>query len=276
MGDDGMSKLFSYVCPSCGGHLGTDDSRKLMICRSCGNTYDYDYFSGENLLKAADKALAHNNFSAAKDMYSFMLDKEPSNVKALTGLLLANTNSRRLYDITQKIKDGTFSAAGFDLVKYKDTADPEVLAFFEKTDRILALYKEYIALKKDLKRLESEKKDSEPEVSEPGGGLFSYASEKTLKTTVVVASAVFVILLIAAVLSGFSGPAQALSTAVLVIAMIVTGIIILAALIQLRDNKKAAEEPAMQEPDETEKNRLEIERVIGEINDVFKEISSLS
>ena len=83
-------------------------------------------------------------------------------------------------------------------------------------------------------------------------------------------------LLIAAVLSGFSGPAQALSTAVLVIAMIVTGIIILAALIQLRDNKKAAEEPAAQEPDETEKNRLEIERVIGEINDVFKEISSLS
>jgi hypothetical protein len=275
MGDDGMSKLFSYVCPSCGGHLDTDDSRKLMICRSCGNTYDYDYFSGENLLKAADKALAHN-FSAAKDMYSFMLDKEPSNVKALTGLLLANNDAGRLYDITQKIKDGTFSAAGFDLVKYKDTADPEVLAFFEKTDRILALYKEYIALKKDLKRLEAEKKDSEPEVSEPGGGLFSYASEKTLKTTVVVASAVFVILLTAAILSGFNGPAQALSTAVLVIAMIVTGIIILAALIQLRDNKKAAEEPAMQEPDETEKNRLEIERVIGEINDVFKEISSLS
>ena len=276
MGDDKMDRLFSYICPSCGGHLDTDDSRKLMICRSCGNTYDYDYFSGENLLKAADKALAHNNFSAAKDMYSFMLDKEPSNVKALTGLLLASNNARRLYDITQKIKDGTFSAAGFDLVKYKDTADPEVLAFFEKTDRILALYKEYIALKKDLKRLESEKKDSEPEVSEPGGGLFSYASEKTLKTTVVVASAVFVILLIAAVLSGFSGPAQALSTAVLVIAMIVTGIIILAALIQLRDNKKAAEEPAMQDPDETEKTRLEIERVIGEINDVFKEISSLS
>lgn len=271
-----MDRLFSYICPSCGGHLDTDDSRKLMICRSCGNTYDYDYFSGENLLKAADKALAHNNFSAAKDMYSFMLDKEPSNVKALTGLLLANNNARRLYDITQKIKDGTFSAAGFDLVKYKDTADPEVLAFFEKTDRILALYKEYIALKKDLKRLESEKKDSEPEVSEPGGGLFSYASEKTLKTTVVVASAVFVILLTAAILSGFNGPAQALSTAVLVIAMIVTGIIILAALIQLRDNKKAAEEPAMQDPDETEKTRLEIERVIGEINDVFKEISSLS
>lgn len=53
-------------------------------------------------------------------------------------------------------------------------------------------------------------------------------------------------------------------------------LMILAALIQLRDNKKAAEEPAAQESDETEKNRFEIERVIGEINDVFKEISSLS
>lgn len=271
-----MSKLFSYVCPSCGGHLETDDTRKLMICRSCGNTYDYDYFSGENLLKSADKALEYKNFSAAKDMYSFMLDKEPSNLKALTGLLLANNDSRRLYDITQKIKDGTFSAAAFDLVKYKDTSDPEALAFFGKTDRILSLYKEYIALKKKLKRLDSEAKDTEPEFSEPDSGLFSYASGKTLKTTVVVSSAVFMILLIAALLSGFNGPAYAVSTAVLVIAMIVTGIIILAALLKIRDNKKAAEEPAAEEPDETEKIRLEIERVIGEINDVLKEISSLS
>ena len=271
-----MSKLFSYVCPSCGGHLDTDDARKLMICRSCGNTYDYDYFSGENLLKAADKALADNNFSAAKDMYSFMLDKEPSNVKALTGLLLANNNAGRLYDITQKIKDGTFSAASFDLVKYKDTSDPQALAFFEKTDKVLSLFKEYIALKKKIKRLEAEAEDAEPEVSEAGGGLFSYASEKTLKTTIIVASAVFMILLVAALLSGFSGPALAVLTVVLVIAMIVTGIIILAALMQIRDNKKAAEEPSAAEPDEIEKTGLETDRVISEINDVFKEISGLS
>jgi DNA-directed RNA polymerase subunit M/transcription elongation factor TFIIS len=58
MKEESVSKLFSYVCPSCGGHLETDDSRKLMICRSCGNTYDYDYFSGENLLKAAEEPAA--------------------------------------------------------------------------------------------------------------------------------------------------------------------------------------------------------------------------
>ena len=24
--------------------MDTDEDRKLMVCRSCGNTYDYDYF----------------------------------------------------------------------------------------------------------------------------------------------------------------------------------------------------------------------------------------
>ena len=58
--------------------------------------------------------------------------------------------------------------------------------------------------------------------------------------------------------------------------MIVSGIIILAALMQIRDNKKAAEEPSAAEPDEIEKTGLETDRVISEINDVFKEISGLS
>ena len=43
--------------------MDTDEDRKLMVCRSCGNTYDYDYFGEENLLKAAGKALADGEYS---------------------------------------------------------------------------------------------------------------------------------------------------------------------------------------------------------------------
>ena len=179
-----ISNLVSYVCPSCGGRLETDDSRKLMVCRSCGNVYDYDYFFAENLLKAADKALAHKNYSAAKDMYMFMLDKEPSNVKALKGFLLAKNNVNRFYDITKQIREGSFVISAFDLEKYRNESDPEASRFFEKTDRVMALYKDYLALKKALKNLERKAAGSEPGDTDYGGGLLYYSSAGTLKIAV--------------------------------------------------------------------------------------------
>ena len=71
--EEPISKLVSYTCPSCGGRLETDENRKLMVCRSCGNNYDYDYFCGENLIKAADKALVHKNYTLARHPQYFKI-----------------------------------------------------------------------------------------------------------------------------------------------------------------------------------------------------------
>ena len=143
-----MRKLFAYVCPSCGGQMDTDEDRKLMVCRSCGNTYDYDYFAEGYLMEAAAKALSNADYSTAKDMYSFMLDKEPTNVKALKGLLLANNRVGRLYDISFKIKKGRFVPGAFNLDKYRNSSDPETVKFFEGIDKVLSLYEEYSELAK--------------------------------------------------------------------------------------------------------------------------------
>ena len=162
--------------------MDTDEDRKLMVCRSCGNTYDYDYFGEENLLKAAGKALADGEYSTAKDMYSFMLDKEPSNVKALKGLLLAGNRVNKLYDITFKIKEGKFVPGCFNLDKYRNTNSPEAVKFFEDTDKVLSLYKEYLELKKAGKNLVAEEDKAERELDDSSGGsFFYYESDEGLK-----------------------------------------------------------------------------------------------
>lgn len=273
-----ISNLVSYVCPSCGGRLETDDSRKLMVCRSCGNVYDYDYFFAENLLKAADKALAHKNYSAAKDMYMFMLDKEPSNVKALKGFLLAKNNVNRFYDITKQIREGSFVISAFNLEKYRNESDPEASRFFEKTDRVMALYKDYLALKKALKNLERKTAGSEPGDTDYGGGLLYYSSAGTLKKIVLFSSIAVVIFGIAAFMLGSDPYAPGWLISAMVFAMIVTCFFIFAALLELLDRKKKEKKHVLSETDEIkakiEEKKEEMDKILNEINNIFKEMNT--
>lgn len=273
-----ISNLVSYVCPSCGGRLETDDSRKLMVCRSCGNVYDYDYFCAENLLKAADKALAHKNYSAAKDMYMFMLDKEPSNVKALKGFLLAKNNVNRFYDITKQIREGSFVISAFNLEKYRDKCDPEASRFIDKTDRIMALYKDYLALKKSLKNLERKAAGSEPGDTDYGGGLLYYSSAGTLKKIVLLSSIAVVIFGIAAFMLGSDPYAPGWLISAMVFAMIVTCFFIFAALLELLDRKKKEKKHVLSETDEInakiEEKKGEMDKILNEINNIFKEMNT--
>ena len=249
-----------------------------MICRSCGNTYDYDYFGEENLIQAADKAVADSNFSAAKDMYLFMLEKEPSNAKALKGLILAANKVNRLYDITLKIKNGTFIPGTFNLKKYREKCDPESAQFFDKTDKIVSLYQEYTELQKTMKELESEADSNEQEINEYSGGLFYYDSADKLKRIVIGASILLVILGIFTFVFGTTAGTPAWFIAFFVIAMIITVIIILAVLLEMYSNKKEQENPVAKNLDtidaRIDETKNEMNRVIREINAVFKDMNS--
>ena len=272
-----ISNLFPYVCPSCGGHLETDDKRKLMICRSCGNTYDYDYFGEEHLLEAADKALADSNFSAAKDMYSFMLDKEPSNARALRGLILAANKVARLYDITQKIKDGSFVQGTFNLEKYRAKSDSE---FFEKTDKILSLYKEYNELNKTMKQLESEEDEAEKKLRDDNDlSTYNYEDNDHLIKKLILASVILAILIISDFIFGTDYATPAWVIVALICMTCVFVFYIIGLLVRMRLNKREPKNPVLVDLDEIDKrideNKGEMNRVIREINAVFKEMNSL-
>ena len=279
MKQEPSAKLYPYECPSCGGHLETDETRKLMICRSCGRSFDYDYFCEENLIRAADKALADGSFSAAGDMYSFMLDKEPSNVKALKGLILAANKVTRLYDITMKIRNGTFVPGTFNLRKYRDRCDTKDTGFFGYTDKILELYKEYTGLEKTMKDLKAEEEECKEEIGEYTGGLFYYESAAKLKTGMITSVVVLTILVILTVMFSSEPGAPALIISVLVLAMIITGMIILSLLLEMYSNKKEKKNPAPAKLDaidaKIEDTGNEMNRIIRQINDVFKEMNSV-
>lgn len=256
-----------------------DDNRKLMICRSCGNTYDYDYFGEENLMDAADKALADKNYSAAKDMYSFMLDKEPSNVKALRGLILATNKVAKLYDITMKIRNGSFVPGTFNLQKYRENCGPADSQFFENTDKILALHKEYVELNKNKKTLEAEEDSDRQNNSEQGGGFFYYASPEKLRLRMIIASIVLVILGIVTYSFATDPETPLLMVITFAILIIITLIYFLVALVQLTKSLKERNDTATTTVDDIEtrikENNEEISRVIKEINAVFKDMNSL-
>ena len=259
--------------------MDTDEYRKLMVCRSCGNTYDYDYFGEENLLKAAGKALADGEYSTAKNMYSFMLDKEPSNVKALKGLLLADNRVNKLYDITFKIKEGKFVPGCFNLDKYRNTNSPEAVKFFEDTDKVLSLYKEYLELKKAGKNLVAEEDKAERALDDSSGGsFFYYESDEGLKAKAIGAGVIIVILADLTLIFGLDYETPTWVAPVLAVEMVAAFIYLLSALLRMHANKKERKDSLMTELDSIDTaqddNRHEMHRVLGEINAIFKEMNS--
>ena len=167
--------------------------------------------------------------------------------------------------------------ATFNLDKYRTDCDSEASGFFEKTDRILSLYKDYIALKKDLNKLETEADPSDTEDYAGGVELFYYETAEALKKKVVAYSISFVILLAITLLCGLNGTAPFWLMAVLIIAMAVLGIIILTALLRMFNSRKDQKNPELSEAEMikagTEEKKSELDRVINEINDVFKEMN---
>lgn len=219
-------------------------------------------------------------------IHSFMLDKEPSNLKAIRGLLLANNKVNRLYDITRKMKNGTFILGTFNINKYRNNNDPDTLRFFEKTDRILTLYKEYVELKKNLNALETEADTAKQKLREGNSdSSYSYESNDALQRKIIVASVIFVLLVISVFAFGTDYATPAWSITVLAIATAYSFIVVLSLLLKMIINKKSNNKeeqinPLLTELDviyeQSEKNKSEMNRVIREINDCFKEMNSLA
>lgn len=145
-----MNTLFQYLCPGCGSHLATNDERKIMVCKSCGSIYDYDYFREDKLLDMADLSRKHGEYESAAEMYSFMLDKEPDNFRALNGLMLCNNKINALSDVTTLLNKGTFSTKEMTFERFKANCQEENKAYFEAAEDILVNARKHAELSNEI------------------------------------------------------------------------------------------------------------------------------
>lgn len=157
-----MNTLFQYLCPSCGSHLTTNDERKVMVCKACGNVYDYDYFREDMLLDMADLSRKKGEYASAAEMYSFMLEKEPGNWHALNGLMLCDAGINALSDVPSLLRKGSFSTKFTDFEKYRSSCAPEHMEYFDMAEKIISMGRQYVVLgqKSETKKSETRRLQS--------------------------------------------------------------------------------------------------------------------
>ena len=87
---EGTTFIREHVCNSCGAPLRLDTEKQILVCTYCGVTHDYAYYLNEDSVFVAYSFLRARNFSAASRTFSFILQKDPHNIRALRGLMLAS------------------------------------------------------------------------------------------------------------------------------------------------------------------------------------------
>lgn len=132
-----MTLIKSHTCTKCGGQLIVHNDRQQYECPYCSVFYDYAYFRARDILDQADSSLKVLQYDSAREKYSFLLQKEPHNFRALTGKFLCDAKINRVKELGKienfaRIKPSSVNEA-------EEMALPEDKPFFSK----LRIMKEY-------------------------------------------------------------------------------------------------------------------------------------
>ncbi len=102
-----MAKLKSYSCTKCAGVLNFDEEQELFACPFCGNEFNVVELHREEVASQGEAALKRLRFDTAEANFKAMLAKDPGDLKAHLGMILAKgkiSSVDNLSDI-EKIKD---------------------------------------------------------------------------------------------------------------------------------------------------------------------------
>ena len=205
-----MAELLKHLCSSCGGPLIIDVDAQLYKCPYCGVTYDYEYFREEDVLSKGMSALKRGEHKSAMEAFDFILAKDPHDLLALRGRLLAKANVTGVRDFN---KPDVLLAIPYGKVNAEEeleAAAEEDKEYFAKLKDIFDLGAEYVQAAKDeedadlAKRRQSSHFDTVAARRQDNGiPIRSEDGETKVDPTVflVIASIVFVISLLLALLS---------------------------------------------------------------------------
>ena len=91
------------------------------------------------IISAKTSSRKKGEYSSAAEMYSFMLEKEPDNFRALNGLMLCQNKINALSDVTTLLNKGTFTSKTCDFEKFKTNCPEDKKAYFETAEDIIPM-----------------------------------------------------------------------------------------------------------------------------------------
>ena len=159
-----MEKLeLITVCKTCGGHLVLDEAKRVCVCQSCGNSFDYEYLFGKDLIEDAKEALGRKEFFSAYDMFNFYLAKDPNNKEAVIGKIFSameiaeikELTADRLIQIPSKI----------NIEEFNNKYDGELNDLVNLVDDSLEAAQKARALKVDIKEINTKCEDAKKEIN---------------------------------------------------------------------------------------------------------------
>ena len=128
-----MAVLKSYTCSKCGGILNFDSDQEFFDCPFCGNKFDIVDFHEDEIMAQAEESLKQKAFSSAREKFSSVLDKDPTNFEALKGLVLCELKTVKLEDlVSPRIFDSVDDAALKNLIARVNKYSPDDAELFNK------------------------------------------------------------------------------------------------------------------------------------------------
>lgn len=138
-----MTVIKGHICPSCAGALSIDIDKQMYICPFCGVTFDYEYFNEDNVLDLGSDALINQEFNSASKAYSYALEKDPHDFKALKGMLCTQFKWRSFGQIKDIKKPNALTPVQRDISALKDAAAEKDKFFFDGVNECIGMADEH-------------------------------------------------------------------------------------------------------------------------------------
>ena len=158
-----MNDIKKHLCPSCGGNLSVDNDKQMYYCKSCGSTYDYEYFREEQMHELSETYLLRGEFMAAADAYKFILEKNPHDFLALRGLMLIAAHLKNISELTH-VKTINFSYDSDLVSEAVNGALEKDKKYFYDWEQIYLDIKKLSECKNEIVTLREEKRSTEQEI----------------------------------------------------------------------------------------------------------------
>lgn len=128
-------------CPTCASKLYFDSATLTYKCESCGGFFDKDQVVRESLLKRAYFSLRAKEYTSASHNFEGLLEKDPHNIFALRGKLLAESEMSDFTELGNNISSKFFR---LDYNEYADQATAGCRVLFNSCENVRRANSNYV------------------------------------------------------------------------------------------------------------------------------------